>query len=59
MMNSMYTLTEKELLEVSGGEIHIDVNKLVDQLNPLKAFYDFGHDVLYPYVWKPIKGFLK
>jgi len=52
----METLNEMELMKVSGGEIDVDINKLVDQINPMKWMYDFGHDVLYPYVYKPLFG---
>lgn len=53
----MTNMTEKELMGIVGGEINLDVNRLVDQLNPLKWFYDFGHDVMYPYIYKPIRDF--
>jgi hypothetical protein len=52
----MEQLVEKDLMQVNGGEINVDFNKLVDQINPMKWFYDFGHDVVYPYIYKPIKG---
>ncbi|NLO10316.1 MAG: hypothetical protein GX129_10695 [Clostridiales bacterium] len=29
---------------------------VLDQINPIKWFYDYGHDVLYPYIWKPLKS---
>lgn len=50
----MKELRDNELLYINGGEIDVDINELVDQLNPLNVFYDFGYNVLYPYVWKPI-----
>ena len=53
---NMEYLKQDELQKVNGGEINLDVNELVDQLNPSKRFYDFGHDVVYPYIWKPIMG---
>lgn len=52
----MKELRKDELIEINGGEIVLDVNKLIDQLNPLQWMYDFGHDVVYPYIWKPIFG---
>lgn len=48
-------MSTEELIDVNGGGVNVDVNKLVDQINPLKWCYDFGHDVVYPYVWKPLK----
>ena len=50
------SLTEMEMQNINGGEITLDVNELVDQLNPMQWMYDFGHDVVYPYVWKPLTG---
>ncbi len=50
----MEYLKQDELENINGGEINLDVNELIDQLNPLKWFYDFGHDVIYPYIWKPL-----
>lgn len=55
-MNTMTELNSEELMEVNGGEINLDVNQLIDQINPLKWFYDFGHDVIYPYIYKPLFG---
>ncbi|MBQ2803852.1 MAG: hypothetical protein IJF07_08140 [Lachnospiraceae bacterium] len=52
----MRSLTEMEMQNINGGEITLDVNELVDQLNPMQWMYDFGHDVVYPYVWKPLTG---
>lgn len=49
----MIILNEEEMQLVNGGGINLDVNKLIDQLNPLKWCYDFGHDVIYPYIYKP------
>lgn len=48
-------MSQAELEATNGGEINVYINKLVDQLNPAKWAYDFGHNVLYPYVWKPLK----
>lgn len=50
----MINLNEEEMQLVNGGGINLDVNKLIDQLNPLKWCYDFGHDVIYPYIYKPL-----
>ena len=50
----MKQLTNSEIMNVNGGEINLDVNELVNQINPCKWFYDFGHDVIYPYVYKPL-----
>lgn len=52
----MVQLNENELMNISGGGIDVDINKLVVQINPLKWFYDFGHDVVYPYIYKPLFG---
>lgn len=52
----MKELNQNELYEVNGGEIDLDVNELVRQLNPYNIGKEFGRSVLYPYVWKPIKG---
>lgn len=52
----MQKLNEMELFQVNGGEVTVDINKLVDQINPMKWFYDLGHDVVYPYIWKPLKS---
>lgn len=55
----MKELNEMELTEINGGEITVDLNKLVDQINPLNLFYDFGYEVVYPKIYKPAKSFLK
>lgn len=52
----MEDLKREEMLNINGGEITVDINKLVDQLNPLQWMYDFGHDVVYPYIWNPLFG---
>lgn len=53
----MEIMTQNELMITNGGEITLDINKLVDQVNPVKVCYDFGHDVVYPYIYKPVTDF--
>lgn len=55
MEKNMNIMSTEELVDVNGGGVNVDVNKLIDQINPLKWCYDFGHDVVNPYVWKPLK----
>lgn len=54
----MYYMNDDDMMVVNGGEITLDINKLVDQINPLKWFYDFGHDVVYPYIYNPVRNFV-
>lgn len=54
-MKNFKNMTPDELESTNGGKVNVDLNKLVDQINPCKWAYDFGHDVLYPYIWKPLK----
>lgn len=49
-------LNEKELMCVSGGEI--DFKFEIDGNMLYKVLYDFGHDVVYKYVWSPLKGWV-
>lgn len=56
MENNLKLMSVEELAEVNGGGIDVDVNELVRQLNPMQWAYDFGHDVIYPFLWKPLKG---
>lgn len=45
----MNFLTDNELLEINGG-YDIDNNFIY------KIVYDFGHDVVYPYIWAPFRN---
>ena len=49
----MEELSKTELMEIEGGDT--TVWDFLNNLNPAQWFYDFGHDVVYPYVYKPIK----
>lgn len=58
MQKNMEFISEKELLSLNGGgfNINVDINEVIEQINPMKWAYDFGHDVVYPYIWKPLKN---
>ena len=55
----MKNLDYCELQDINGGEVTLDVNELIDQLNPLNVFTAFGREVVYPYIWKPLTNFFK
>lgn len=48
----MQELTTKEIIEISGGDTTIW--DFLNNINPVKIMYDFGHDVVYPYIYKPL-----
>ncbi len=53
----MEQLNVNELYEVNGGEIHLDVNALIEVINPYSIGLDFGRNVVYPYIWVPLVNF--
>lgn len=55
----MKNLDSFELQDINGGEVTLDVNKLIDQINPLNVFTAFGREVIYPYIWKPFTNLFK
>lgn len=52
MKNNFLELTMEEKQIVNGGGIDIKVD--LGKVSPWEWGNQFGRDVLYPYIWKPI-----